>query len=181
MRELWTLFITFFRIGAVTFGGGYAMLPILKRELVETRGWATEEELLDYYAISQVTPGVIAVNVSTFIGMKRRGVKGACAATFGVVAPSLVIITLIATVLTNYIDNPYVAHAFAGIRVVVAVLIVNAVVRLIKMGVKGVFGYAVFAVSFAAAMYLPVSPIAVVSAAAAAGIIYDTARAVKTQ
>ena len=96
LRELLDLFLTFVRIGGLTFGGGYAMLPMLQREVVENKGWATEEELADYYAIGQCTPGVIAVNTATFIGNKRHGILGGIAATAGVIFPSLVIITLLA-------------------------------------------------------------------------------------
>ena len=111
-NEYLDLFLTFARIGGLTFGGGYAMLPILQREVVEKRGWATENELSDYYAIGQCTPGIIAVNVATFIGNKRKGVLGGIIATFGVVFPSLVIITLIAAFLQNFADLEIVKHAF---------------------------------------------------------------------
>ena len=123
MKELWTMFLTFCRIGGLTFGGGYAMLPMLQREVVEKYGWATEEELMDYYAVGQCTPGIIAVNTATFIGYKRKGITGAIAATAGVVFPSLVIITVIAAFLSNIQDNLYVQHAFAGIRVAVCALV----------------------------------------------------------
>ena len=102
MRELFELLLVFARIGAVTFGGGYAMLPILQRELVEKRGWVTEEEIMDYFAIGQCTPGVIAVNTATFVGIKLRGYPGAVFATVGIVLPSIVIITLIAAVISNF-------------------------------------------------------------------------------
>ena len=103
------LFLTFAKVGVCTFGGGYAMLPILQREVVEKKGWATEEELTDYFAIGQCTPGVIAVNTATFIGQKFRGNLGGTIATLGVVFPSLVIITLIAAFLTNFAEIPVVA------------------------------------------------------------------------
>ena len=96
MKELWSMFFAFARIGGLTFGGGYAMLPMLQREVVEKRGWATEEELMDYYAIGQCTPGVIAVNTATFIGQKYRGDLGGIVCTLGVVFPSLIIISLLA-------------------------------------------------------------------------------------
>ena len=115
MKILLDLFITFAKIGAVTFGGGYAMLPILQREIVESKRWGTEEELADYYAIGQCTPGVIAVNVATFIGRKAAGNLGGVIATLGVVFPSLIIITLLAGVIQAYSSLEWVAHAFAGI------------------------------------------------------------------
>ena len=133
--ELGGLFLSFSKVGVMTFGGGYAMLPMLQREIVENRGWATEAELTDYFAIGQCTPGVIAVNTATFIGQKQAGVAGGIAATLGVVFPSLVIITVLASVLQSFAEIPAVQHAFGGIRVCVCVLILNAVVKLWKKAV----------------------------------------------
>ena len=135
MKKLRTFFMAFFRIGLFTFGGGYAILPMLEREIVEKYGWATREELLDYFAIGQCTPGVIAVNTATLVGYKMRGVWGAIAATAGVVTPSLIIITIIAAVLSNFADTPAVIHAFAGIRVAVSALLASAVYKLFKSNV----------------------------------------------
>lgn len=132
MPILLELFLTFAKMGAVTFGGGYAMLPILQREVVEKRHWATNDELTDYYAVGQCTPGIIAVNTATFIGTKLAGTVGGVIATLGVVFPSIVIITLIAMFLTNFADLPLVKNAFAGIRICVCVLIFNAVLKLLK-------------------------------------------------
>ena len=129
------LFLTFAKVGVMTFGGGYAMLPILQREVVENKGWATEEELTDYFAIGQCTPGVIAVNTATFIGQKNKGIPGGILATLGVVFPSLVIISLLAGVITAFSHLAWVNHAFGGIRVCVCVLILNAVVKLFKKAV----------------------------------------------
>jgi chromate transporter len=126
------LFLTFARVGVCTFGGGYAMLPILQREVVEKKGWATDEELTDYYAIGQCTPGVIAVNTATFIGGKYKGNLGGVIATLGLVFPSLVIISLIAAFLKNFAELSLVRHAFAGIRACVCVLIFNSVLKLRK-------------------------------------------------
>ena len=126
------LFLTFARVGVCTFGGGYAMLPILQREVVEKKGWAANEELTDYYAIGQCTPGVIAVNTATFIGGKKKGNLGGIVATLGVVFPSIVIITIIAAFLKNFAELALVRHAFAGIRACVCVLIFNSVLKLRK-------------------------------------------------
>jgi chromate transporter len=126
------LFLTFARVGVCTFGGGYAMLPILQREVVEKKGWATDEELTDYFAIGQCTPGVIAVNTATFIGGKYKGNRGGVIATLGLVFPSLVIISIIAAFLKNFAEFPLVQHAFAGIRACVCVLILNSVLKLRK-------------------------------------------------
>ena len=137
MKELWDLFFTFARIGGFTFGGGYAMLPMLQKEVVENRNWVTEKELMDYYAIGQCTPGVIAVNTATFVGFRVKGILGGISATFGVCAPSLFIIIIIAAIyIKNFLELSVVAHAFAGIRVCVFVLIVNAVIKLYKSAVE---------------------------------------------
>ena len=130
------LFLTFAKVGVMTFGGGYAMLPILQREVVENKGWATEEELADYFAIGQCTPGIIAVNTATFIGKKYAGTAGGILASLGVVFPSLLIIILLASVITSVSDLAVVQHAFAGIRVCVCVLIFNSVLKLGKSAIK---------------------------------------------
>ena len=127
-----TLFLTFAKVGVCTFGGGYAMLPILQREVVQNKGWATDEELTDYYAIGQCTPGIIAVNTATFIGYKTKGIAGGIIATLGLVFPSLVIITIIAAFLKNFAELAVVQHAFAGIRACVCVLILNSILKLRK-------------------------------------------------
>lgn len=132
MKELLTLFFTFARIGGLTFGGGYAMLPMLQKDIVDKHHWATEEELMDYYAIGQCTPGVIAVNTATFIGYKQKGLIGALFATFGIVFPSWVIIVIIAAFISNFTGLAIVQNAFAGIQVCVCVLILNAVLKLFK-------------------------------------------------
>ena len=170
MKELWTMFLTFCRIGGLTFGGGYAMLPMLQREVVEKYQWATEEELMDYYAIGQCTPGIIAVNTATFVGYKKRGVLGAIFCTLGVVFPSLCITTVIAAFLKNFQDIIYVQQAFAGIRVAVCALILDAIVKLWKKNVKSIWGIALFLIVLAVMILLDVSPILVVIGAAVVGI-----------
>ena len=127
MKKLLQLFVAFARVGVMTFGGGYAMIPMLEREIVDKRKWASSEEIMDYYAVGQCTPGVIAVNTATFVGYSRAGVPGGIFATLGVIFPSLVIICVIAGILSNFADIPAVKSAFAGIRVCVCVLIFNAV------------------------------------------------------
>ncbi len=171
MKELLDLFLTFARMGGLTFGGGYAMLPILQREVVEKKKWATNEELMDYYAIGQCTPGIIAVNTATFIGNKYKGVVGGIVATLGVVFPSLVIISVITAFITNFADLAVVKNAFAGIRVCVFVLILNAVVKLGKSSVKDALTLVIFLLVFAGAVLLDVSPILFVIAAAFIGIV----------
>ena len=170
MKELLHLFVSFCKIGALTFGGGYAMLPMLTRELAENRGWVTNEELLDYYAIGQCTPGIIAVNTATFVGYKRKGVLGGIFATLGIAFPSLVIITLIAGLLQNYAHIEFVRHAFNGIRVAVVALILSAVVKLWKTGVKNALGVILFLFAFISVVVLNLSPIWIVIVAVAAGL-----------
>ena len=165
------LFLTFAQMGVCTFGGGYAMLPILQREVVEKRGWATENELMDYYAIGQCTPGVIAVNTSTFIGYRLRGVPGAIVATAGMVFPSLVIIPIIAAFIQQFAHLAVVQHAFAGIRVCVCVLIFNAVLKLLKKSVVDKRTAAIFLIVMAGSLFLHISPVWFVVVSAVAGIL----------
>ena len=139
MRDLFELYWTFVQIGCVTFGGGYAMLPILERELVDKRGWTTMDDLRDYFSIGQCTPGIIALNVSTFIGEKRHGIAGALLATCGFLTGPIAIILVIAAFLQNFAQLELVQHAFAGIRVCVCVLILQAVLRLWKKSVVDPF------------------------------------------
>lgn len=174
MKLLLDLFLTFARIGVLTFGGGYAMLPIIQREVVEKKKWATEEEVMDYYAIGQCTPGVIAVNTATFIGRKHAGIPGGILATLGVVFPSLVIITVIAAFIANFADLPLVKNAFAGIRACVCVLIANAVVKLWKKAVIDLPTLLVFLVVFVASVLTSLSPVVYVLLAAGAGILIKT-------
>ena len=132
MNHYLDLFLTFARVGVCTFGGGYAMLPILQREIVEKKEWATEAELTDYFAIGQCTPGVIAVNTATFVGQKQKSIPGGIVATLGLVFPSIVIILVIAAFLQNFADLPVVIHAFAGVRACVCALILSSVLKLRK-------------------------------------------------
>lgn len=171
MRQLFELFWSFFQIGLLTFGGGYAMLPMLQREVVEKHRWATEEELLDTYAIAQCTPGVIAVNTATYIGHKRRGFLGSLTATVAVVLPSLILISVIALVLQRFSDVPVVVHAFAGIRVAVAALVLHALIQLYRKGVKGALGNFLFVAAFFVMVLTDVSPVIPVLCALALGLI----------
>ncbi len=171
MSELITMFLTFAKVGVMTFGGGYAMLPILEREVVQNKKWATSEELLNYFAVGQCTPGVIAVNTATFIGYKRKGIAGAIFATAGVVFPSLVIITILAAFLQNFAEIEAVQKAFGGIRAVVAALIINAVIKFFKSGVKDVTGVVVFVLAFIVAGLLGISPVYVIIGALIVGLV----------
>lgn len=170
MKEYFDLFLTFARIGGFTFGGGYAMLPIMQRELVEKRKWATNEELLNYYAVGQCTPGIIAVNTATFVGSKQKGALGGAVATLGIVTPSVVIIMLIASFLKNFADYPVVQHAFSGIRIAVCATIVVSIVGLWKKSVKKPLDYIFCILAFLLGAFTPISPIWIVLLAAAGGI-----------
>lgn len=177
MRNLMKLFLTFAKIGLFTFGGGYAMLALLQEEIVNRQKWATDEELLDYYAIGQCTPGIIAVNTATFIGYKFKKVPGAIFATAGMVFPSLVIIMLIAGFLQNFLEYEIVGHIFGGIRVVVAVLIFNAVFNMAKKAVVDKICLIIAAISTILAFFI--SPIWIVIAAAVLGLFIKKGGAVK--
>ena len=170
------LFWTFARVGVMTFGGGYAMLPILQREVVEKKGWATEEELADYFAIGQCTPGIIAVNTATFIGQKTAGIAGGILATLGVVFPSLIIITLLASVISTFAELETVKHAFAGIRICVCVLILNAVIKLGKKAIVDTPTLLIAALVAVFAFFTDLSPVVFVLLAAAAGLLIQAGR-----
>ena len=171
MNKYLDLFLTFARIGGLTFGGGYAMLPMLQKEVVEKRGWATEEELMDYYALGQCTPGIIAVNTATFVGQNTAGNLGGIVATLGVVFPSLIIITIIAMFLQNFANLPIVQNAFAGIRVCVCVLVFNAVVKLWKKSVVDKKTLVIFLIVMIGSFFTEISPTVFVVLAAVAGIV----------
>ena len=171
MKELFKLFLIFAKIGAVTFGGGYAMLPILQREIVDRYKWATTDELLDYFAIGQCTPGIIAVNTATFIGHKNKGIPGAIFSTLGVITPSIIIITIITAFIKNFADIPLVIHAFNGIRVCVCVLILNAVLKLSKNALVDMWASVIFIVVFALSVFFDISAALLVLGAGLLGYI----------
>ena len=171
IRDLCALFITFFKIGAVTFGGGMAMLPILDRELADKKKWTTSEELLDYYAISQSTPGIIAVNVATFIGFKRRKVAGGIAATLGVVTPSVIIISLIAAFISNFEQIVWVQKALRGINVAVAALLLYSVIGLARKAIKKPWQLLFFVLSFSLIYFFKVHSVFIIVGAALCGIL----------
>lgn len=171
MQKFMELYWAFFRIGGFTFGGGMAMLPMLKREVVEKYHWSTEEDLLDIYAIGQCTPGIIAVNTATYIGYQQKGVLGSIFATLGMISPSILIISLIATILKSFIDLPIVLHALSGIRIVVCALMLQTVYSLARAGIKNKLGLLIFLAGFLIATFTPVPTILLVVAAAVIGIV----------
>ncbi len=170
MKLPWNLFWTFARIGVMTFGGGYAMLPMLQRELVDNKGWATEEELMDYFAIGQCTPGIIAVNTATFVGQKLGGLSCSIAASLGIVFPSLVIISALAGVIEAFSHLLWVQKAFGGIRICVCVLICNSVVKLYKKAVVDKATLVIFLAVTLGSTFLHLSPVVYVLIAAIWGI-----------
>jgi len=165
------LFLTFAKVGVCTFGGGYAMLPILQREVVEKKGWATNEELTDYFAIGQCTPGVIAVNTATFIGFKFKSYLGGIIATLGVVFPSIAIITAIAAFLTNFADIPVVQHAMGGVSACVVAMIAASALKLGKSTVKDKLTAVIFLAVLVLAFLLKLSPVLLVLAAGLTGLL----------
>jgi chromate transporter len=166
------LFLTFFKIGLFTFGGGYAMLPLLERELVDKRGWVSKEEILDYYAIGQATPGIIAINTSTFCGAKKAGNLGGIVASLGFLTPSIIIITIIANFLTAFSHVVYIQYAFAGVRVAVCALVLNTIINLVKKNANTKIKFIVFALTFIAIAFLKISPVIMVITVGIFGILF---------
>jgi len=173
--KLLGLFATFFKIGAFTFGGGYAMIPLIQREAVENRKWVTDDDILEIVAIAESTPGPIAINAATFVGYKVCGFFGAMCATLGVVLPSFVIISLIANVLSYFEQAEVVKYAFGGVRAGVLALIVKAMVSMYKKSPKGALGYCVMIGAFVAVAVLKVNVLVTIICCAVAGLIASLA------
>jgi chromate transporter len=169
VKEYFELFLTFVKLGCITFGGGYAMLPVLERELIRKRGWTNMDEVMDYYTLAQVTPGIIAVNVSTFIGYKRKGPLGGIIATIGFILPGIILVTLIAVFLKSFAGIPAVKHAFVGIRVAVGALILDTVIKLLKGIFKDIKGVILFVLAFLFSAVWSASPVLIICAAGVAG------------
>ena len=169
---MFELYLSFLKIGAVMFGGGYSMLPLLVRELVDNKKWCTEEEILDYFSLAQCTPGVIAINSATFVGYKRGKVLGGIVASLGVVTVPLILITVIAAVLQNLMSYPLVQHIFAGVRVAVAALMTVTIVRLIQKAAKDWVSGAIVAVSFLLLTAVGLDSVWLVLLAAVFGILF---------
>jgi chromate transporter len=167
---LMEIFKTFFKIGAFTFGGGYAMLPLIEKELVEKKAWISTDELVELYAIAQMTPGTIAINAATFIGSKLRGKRGGFMASLGVITPSLVVISLIYYFFAKKFENPAVMAVFLGIRSCIIALIMNSVIKILKTSIKEGIGYLLFFISFLALLLFKVSPIIMIISGAVFGV-----------
>ena len=171
MNILGELYITFAKIGLFTFGGGYAMLPLLEREVVDNKKWATHDEILDYYAIGQSTPGIIAVNTATFCGYYQAGDLGGIVASLGFITPSIIIILIIANFLKNFSHLSFIQHAFAGIRVGVSALVFYSVLKMIKSNANTPLKFVIFLLTFAAIAFLSISPVVIVIAVGVFGIL----------
>ena len=176
MKTLWELYYTWFKMGLFTFGGGYAMLPMIQREVIDKHHWCSEEEIMDYYAIGQVTPGIIAVNTATFVGYDVKGIPGGIIATLGVISPSIVIITVIAGLITNFSELAVVQSALRGIQVAVCALMFTAVVKLYKNSVKNAVSFAIFVIALILAYFTKISTVILVIAAGAVGYALSVMR-----
>jgi len=176
------LFLTFFKIGAFTFGGGYAMIPLIQKEVVENKSWMNDEELLEVVAIAESTPGPIAVNASTYVGYKVKGYFGALMATLGVVLPSFIIILVISYILNEFKDNMVVKYAFNGIRAGVLALMIKAVVSMYKQSPKGMIAYVIMIGALVLTAFTGCSAIIVLIMCAITGMVtylINTERRVK--
>lgn len=181
VKNLLSLFTAFARVGVMTFGGGLAMLPMLTREIVEKRKWSTEEKLLDYYAVGQCTPGIIAVNTATFIGYDRAGVIGGIVATIGMVTPSILIILAIAAVLQQFMEYAIVASALTGIRAVVCALLMHTVITLGKKSLIDVVTAMIFIIGAVLSFVFDVTPVLIVVIGGIMGLIISKIREVKSK
>ncbi len=181
VKKLLSLFFTFAKIGSITFGGGLTMLPLLTKEIVEKRKWATEEELLDYYAVGQCTPGIIAVNTATFIGYYQAGVPGGILATLGMVTPSIIIIIAVAAVLQQFMEYQIVASALMGIRAVVCSLLAHTVITLGKKSLINTVSVVMFIISLILCFVFDITPIIIVILGGVAGIVIGKIKEVRAK
>lgn len=172
-KKLLLLFLTFLKIGAFTFGGGYAMIPLIQKEVCDKHKWLSDEDILDIIAIAESTPGPIAINAATFVGYRTAGIFGAAFSTLGIVLPSFVIITIIATVLNEFSDIKAVQYAFVGIRAGVLALILKALWSMYKQCPKNIFSYIVAGVAFILAVFTGINAIFIIIACAVAGLVYS--------
>lgn len=179
MSKYWKIFVSFFKVGLFTFGGGAAMVPLFRQELIDKNQYITEDELMNYYALGQCTPGIIAVNVATFTGYKILGVVGACVSTLAIILPSIIIILILAGALQLVTDSVVFSHIFAGIRIGVVALVFNEVVKLFKRNVVTTYQRCIFAGILAILLVFHISPIAAILLAASVGIGLSLKRKMK--
>lgn len=176
MKMFFALFLSFAKVGILTFGGGLAMLPMLQREIVYKHQWTTDTELVDIFALGQCTPGIIAVNTATFVGYKQKGIPGGIIATLGVVFPSVVIIIGFAAFISNFTDLEMVKNAFAGIRACVSVLIISTVIKIWKNAIVDKTSIIIFLSVFLLSILTNISAVIIVIASGIAGIIISNIR-----
>lgn len=179
-RTAMQLFTVFFKIGAFTFGGGYAMIPLIQKETVENKKWITDDDILEIMAIAESTPGPIAVNSATFVGYRVCGVFGALMSTIGVVLPSFIIISLISLILNQFQELRVVKYAFFGIRAGVLALLVKALWTMFKKCPKGIVPYTIAVAAFIISGILGVNVLIVIVGCAAAGLVASLINAKKS-
>ena len=179
IKNLFQLYWSFFKIGGLTFGGGLSMLPMLERELVQRRKWVTEEEILDFYAIGQCTPGIIAVNTATFVGYYLKGVVGGVIATLGVISPSVIIITVIAALISNFMEIEMVKHALLGINVAVCALMIKSISGLWKKSIKNIGSFTVFAIALLLSVLTDISTVYLVILSGILGVVLSRMKVIR--
>jgi chromate transporter len=170
LKEYLEIFLTFIKMGCVTFGGGYAMIPVVERELIKKKGWVTMDEVMDYYTIAQITPGIIAVNLSTFVGYKQKGPLGGVMATIGIILPGVSAAALIALFIRNFVHIPAVQHAFTGIRIAVGALILDTVIKMVKGIFTDIKALVLYAAAFALSAVWGISPVLIILGAGLIGL-----------
>ena len=179
MKLLWDLYLTWFKMGLFTFGGGYAMLPMIQKEVIDKHHWATEEEIMNYYAIGQCTPGIIAVNTATFVGYYLKGVVGGVIATLGVISPSVIIITVIAALISNFMEIEMVKHALLGINVAVCALMIKSISGLWKKSIKNIGSFTVFAIALLLSVLNDISTVYLVILSGILGVVLSRMKVIR--
>ena len=179
MKLLWDLYLTWFKMGLFTFGGGYAMLPMIQKEVIDKHHWATEEEIMNYYAIGQCTPGIIAVNTATFVGYYLKGVVGGVIATLGVISPSVIIITVIAALISNFMEIEMVKHALLGINVAVCALMIKSISGLWKKSIKNIGSFTVFAIALLLSVLTDISTVYLVMLSGILGVVLSRMKVIR--
>ena len=179
MKLLWDLYLTWFKMGLFTFGGGYAMLPMIQKEVIDKHHWATEEEIMNYYAIGQCTPGIIAVNTATFVGYYLKGVVGGVIATLGVISPSVIIITVIAALISNFMEIEMVKHALLGINVAVCALMIKSISGLWKKSIKNIGSFTVFAIALLLSVLTDISTVYLVILSDILGVVLSRMKVIR--
>ena len=171
-KNLYQIFISFFKIGTILLGGGYVILPLLQSEFVEKRGWLTHDELIEYYSISTSLPGVIAINTAVLTGNKLMGISGAITATCAIIMPAFLAIILLASILKEIVDKPPIQSIFWGIGIAVITLLYLAIKEMWKKSVNDKFSYAIYVICFLAALFFKIPPAIIIIGAIICGILY---------